>query len=139
MTTSTVSAAGIGVPYAPYDSEIALGGLLASRATPLAAARSPRPSGRAFEAERHSYLAIPDEPDMAPAFSALARLRWQIEEEIERLISMLDQIDGDADIELTATETRGAGFVAPAALTDDDEDGHDAEALDYPLSAGGRS
>ena len=30
-------------------------------------------------------------------------------------------------------------FVPLAALTDDDENGHDAEALDYPLSSGGRS
>ncbi|MBR3190450.1 hypothetical protein [Bosea sp. (in: a-proteobacteria)] len=138
MTTSTDSAAGIGLPYAPHDSEMALGGFLALSATPLAATRSPRLSGLAFEAERHSYLAIPDEPDMAPAFSALARLRWQIEEEIERLIGVLDQIDVDADYEQTACETRGGGF--PGDLSgEDEEDGRDAEALDYPLSAGGRS
>lgn len=127
MTTSTSSAAGIGLPYAPHDSEMALGGFLGLSAPPLAATRSPRLSGRAFEAERHSYLAIREEPDMAPAFSALARLRWQIEEEIERLIGVPDAIDGDPDCELTATETRGAGFIPAAALTDDDEDGHDAE------------
>ena len=57
----------------------------------------------------------------------LILLRHHAEEAVERLLALLDAIDGDADYELTATETRGAGFGPLAALTDDDEDGHDAE------------
>jgi hypothetical protein len=126
MTTHPCAAAGIGLPYAPHDSEMALGGFLALSAPTLAATRITSLSGRAFEAERYSYLAIPDEPDMAPAFSALARLRWQIEEEIERLIGVLDRIHGDADFEQTATETRGGGFACDLS-GEDEEDGRDAE------------
>lgn len=65
-----------------------------------------------------AYLTIPDEPDMEPAFSSAARFRWQIEEEIERLISVLDALDGDPDFEQSACETRGLGF--PTDLSHDD-------------------
>jgi hypothetical protein len=42
------------------------------------------------------------------------------------LLDLIDAIDGDTDLELTAIETFGRGF--PVDLTQDgDEDGHDAE------------
>lgn len=69
----------------------------------------------------------------------LILLRHRASEAVELLLALLDAIDADADCEITATETRGAGFIPTAALTDDDEDGHDAEALeavDYPISVG---
>lgn len=69
-------------------------------------------------AERRAYLAIIDDPDMEPGFSSAARFRWQIEEEIERLIGVLDAIDGDPDFEQSACETRGLGF--PTDLSHDD-------------------
>lgn len=52
----------------------------------------------------------------------LALLRARASEAIERLIELLDAIDGDADFELTAPEMR-QGYPAIAALTDDDEPG----------------
>lgn len=38
-------------------------------------------------------------PDTPPAVVTLARLRWEAEREIERLIALMDAIDGDIDLE----------------------------------------
>lgn len=51
------------------------------------------------------------EPDMI-------LLRHRASEAVERLLALLDAIDGDADFEMTATETRGRGF--PSDLSPDD-------------------
>lgn len=57
----------------------------------------------------------------------LTLLRARAADAVDRLLDLLDAIDGDADLEMTATESRGAGFASGSGLTDDDEDGHDAE------------
>lgn len=36
---------------------------------------------------------------LPPAVAALARLRWEAEREVDRLIALLDAIDGDPDLE----------------------------------------
>lgn len=45
------------------------------------------------------YLGSSEEPDMPPALSALARLRWEAEQEVNRLIALMDAIDADPDLE----------------------------------------
>lgn len=80
------------------------------------------PAAYSFPADARPYLTIRDEPDLEPGLSGMARFRWQIEEEIERLISMLDAIDGDPDFEQSACETHGLGFP-------NDPSRDDAEAL----------
>jgi hypothetical protein len=52
-------------------------------------------------------------------------LRLRIEAAIEFLLVFLDRLDGDADVELTAIETRGRGFILSGP--DDAEDTCDAE------------
>lgn len=37
--------------------------------------------------------------DLSPAFSALVRLRREAEREVERLLTLLDALDGDPDLE----------------------------------------
>lgn len=54
--------------------------------------------------------------------------RRRIEAVIAGLIEALDELDGEADREQTATETRGAGFRLDP-IADDAEDGHDREAI----------
>lgn len=62
-------------------------------------------------------------------------MRRQMEEAVERLIAVLDSLDGDTDLEpdndaeQTGTETLGGGF-RNSPFGDDDEDSHDAEAGD---------
>ena len=51
--------------------------------------------------------------------------RRKVAEAVERLIAVLDALDGDADLEATAPDRFGRGFVV--CLADDHEDGHDAE------------
>lgn len=58
----------------------------------------------------------------------LILLRHHAEEAVERLLTLLDAIDGDCDYEQTACETRGGGFPTDPS-PDDDEDSHDHEAL----------
>ncbi len=53
----------------------------------------------------------------------LILLRARASEAIERLIELLDAIDGDADFELTAPELRQGYPALGLALTDDDEPG----------------
>lgn len=118
MTTSTDSATGSGLPI--FRSGL---GETASRldgfSAPYPAAILPMPlSGLPIDDERVSYLGIGEEPDLELGFSGMARFRWQIEQEIERLINVLDAIDGDADFEQTATETHGVGFASDPSLDD---------------------
>lgn len=63
---------------------------------------------------------------VAPAVAAsqTATLRERIAEEIEQLMAMLDEIDGDPDLEATALERYGKGFIASGH--DDDEDTDDS-------------
>lgn len=56
----------------------------------------------------------------------LTLLRARAADAVNRLLDLLDAIDGDADYEQTACETRGGGF--PGDLSgEDEEDGRDAE------------
>jgi len=52
-----------------------------------------------FRRQVEAYLGIPVQPDLPPAFSTLARLRWEAEQEVERLIALMDAIDADPDLE----------------------------------------
>lgn len=64
-------------------------------------------------------------------------LRARAADAVERLLDLLDQIDGDPDIELTAPEVLGRGFLTFVGSTDDHEDGHDAE-YEFDRIAGGQ-
>ena len=67
----------------------------------------------------------------------LTLLRARAADAVDRLLDLLDAIDGDADFEMTAGETLGLGFLPSEALTDDDEDGHDREEEhEYPNMVG---
>lgn len=55
----------------------------------------------------------------------LLALRRAISNRIERDIALLDSLDGDPDLEATAMERSGAGFMTSGP--DDAEDSHDAE------------
>lgn len=88
MTTSTDSAAGIGLPNSTHRLAVALDEYLALTAAPLAACATTRLSGHVIGAERHP----------------MARLRCEVENEIERLIALLDLLDGDADLEITGDD-----------------------------------
>lgn len=118
MTTSTNSAAGRGLPIFRNGLGVITGGPAGLSTSYPAAILTMPLSGFPIDDERASYLGIGDEPDLEPGFSGMARFRWQIEQEIDRLISVLDVIDGDADFEQTATETRGAGFASDLSLDD---------------------
>ena len=117
-TTSTNSAAGRGLPIFRNGLGESAGGLVGPSASYPAAILTMPLRGFPIDDERASYLGIDEEPDLEPGFSGMASFRWQIEQEIERLISVLDAIDGDADFEQTATETRGAGFASDPSLDD---------------------
>lgn len=84
--------------------------------------------------------------DIAPetVFQAIGRLRQEAQDEIDRLLSFLDALDGDADLEpsLSFTEAHPARMTESHPGTtddreddadlestgrDDDEDGHDDE------------
>ena len=54
-------------------------------------------------------------------------LRQRAEAMIEQLIAILDEIDGDPDLEQSLPE--GMAVMAMPYPMEDDEDGHDAEAL----------
>ena len=45
----------------------------------------------------------------------MARLRWEVENEIERLVALLDTIDGDPDLKLTGDD----GEPSDNGLTDE--------------------
>lgn len=124
MTTSTDSAAGIGLPNSTHRLAVALDEFLALTAAPLAARAASRLSGRAFQSARHP----------------MARLRWEVESEIERLIALLDLLDGDTDLEPSfcgvLSCSKGSGDTAEndeceeccedeGAQCDDDGDGGD--------------
>lgn len=58
--------------------------------------------------------------------------RRRIEAVIAGLIEALDRIDGDADVEQTARETRGLGFPSDTSLDDAEaEDGGFEDARSY--------
>ena len=88
MTTSTDSAAAIGLRTSTHSLAVALDEFLALTALPLAARAATPSNGHAIGAETHP----------------IARLRSEVENEIERLIALLDLLDGDADLELTADD-----------------------------------
>lgn len=46
-----------------------------------------------------AYLGNPEMPGMSPALSTLQRLRFEAEQEVERLIALMDAIDGDPEME----------------------------------------
>lgn len=56
----------------------------------------------------------------------LTLLRARAADAVDRLIDLIDAIDGDADFELTAIETFGRDFPI-SVVGDDHEDSHDAE------------
>lgn len=56
----------------------------------------------------------------------LTLLRARAADAVDRLLDLLDAIDGDPDFEQSACETRGAGFACDP-FPDDTEDGHDRE------------
>lgn len=67
-------------------------------------------------------------PRLADENERLRALRSVIAARIEADIAFLDALDGDPDLETTASERHGGGFVL-APMLDDSEDGHDAEAV----------
>ncbi|RRD21587.1 hypothetical protein ECB98_23610 [Brucellaceae bacterium VT-16-1752] len=75
-------------------------------------------------------------PDIAPAMSAgifLQFVRRSIADEIERLISILDQIDGDADLEPSLGEYSPFGVDVECDKSDfepDEEGGYEEEPYD---------
>lgn len=69
---------------------------------------------------------------LAPAHTdvlTVSRLRDLIAAEVERLVALLDFIDGDPDIEATALERAGGGFVASG---DDDAEEDDEDTWEEP-------
>ena len=88
MTTSIDSAAGIGLLNCTHRLGVALDAFLALTAVPLAEYAASRLSSRASQSARNPT----------------ALLRWEVENEIERLIALLDAIDGDPDLELTGDD-----------------------------------
>lgn len=85
-------------------------------------------AGRVFDAVRKIAQAL------APAARSgcgmnvvdLTLLRARAANAVDRLLDLIDAIDGDADFEMTAVETFGRGF-PPTLDGDDFEEGHDAE------------
>ncbi len=57
----------------------------------------------------------------------LTLLRARAADAVDRLLDLLDAIDGDADFEQSACEARGLGFACDPS-PDDAENGHDQEA-----------
>lgn len=83
MTTSTDSAAAIGLPNSTHRLAVALDAFLTLTASPLAACAATQLSGHAIDIEPRP----------------MAQLRYEVENEIERLIALLDLLDGDTDLE----------------------------------------
>jgi hypothetical protein len=86
----------------------------------------------AFQA--YTGCPMPDDPHVA-----IRRLRRAMERELEHMLSILDAMDADPDLEdepdaeLTWPETHGSGahnIYGIGELPDDSEDGGDAECLD---------
>ena len=92
MTTAPLPAAAIGLPFTNTGRTHALAKALDDY---LRLTDPEHDRRRLLE----DYLANPEEPGMSPAMSSLQRLRFEAEQEVERLIALLDLLDGDPDLE----------------------------------------
>lgn len=91
-----------------HDVAVALDDYLAITKTSRTAFFQSASLEQAFAVEQPSFdLATGQYPRAAQAIIALARLRFEAAVEIERLIALLDAIDGDPDLEL-CSEDEGA-------------------------------
>ena len=75
---------------------------------------------QAFAVEQRSFdIDTGQYRDVPPAVAALARLRFEAAQEIERLIALLDLLDGDPDLE---NDGDGTGFERASPYAGDHED-----------------